>query len=46
MQDFTMKIDGMHCNACVNRVTKALEKVEESPSQHRRHRTRPSLLRP
>lgn len=23
-----MKIDGMHCNACVNRVTKALEKVD------------------
>ncbi len=28
MQDFTMKIDGMHCDSCVNRVTRALEKVE------------------
>ena len=28
MQDFTIKIDGMHCNSCVNRVTKALEKVD------------------
>lgn len=27
MQDFAIKIDGMHCNACVNRVTKALEKI-------------------
>lgn len=27
MRDFVIKIDGMHCNACVNRVTKALEKV-------------------
>ncbi|MCC7498171.1 MAG: heavy-metal-associated domain-containing protein [Bryobacterales bacterium] len=28
MQDFVMKIGGMHCNSCINRVTKALEKVD------------------
>lgn len=28
MQDLNLKIDGMHCNGCVNRVTNALKKVD------------------
>ena len=28
MAEFTLKIDGMHCGACVRRVTQALSAVE------------------
>ena len=28
MSEFTLKIDGMHCGACVRRVTQALTAVE------------------
>jgi copper chaperone len=28
MAEFTLAIDGMHCNACVRRVTQALAAVE------------------
>ena len=28
MAEFTLKIDGMHCGACVRRVTQALAAVE------------------
>jgi copper chaperone CopZ len=28
MQDFTLRIDGMHCGSCVRRVTQALASVE------------------
>jgi copper chaperone CopZ len=28
MAEFTLKIDGMHCGACVRRVTQALGAVE------------------
>lgn len=28
MQDFVLKINGMHCNSCVNRVTRVLEKLD------------------
>lgn len=28
MPEFTLRIDGMHCGACVRRVTQALSSVE------------------
>lgn len=27
MAEFTVRIDGMHCGACVRRVTQALERI-------------------
>jgi copper chaperone len=29
MEEITLRIDGMHCGACVRRVTQALQKVED-----------------
>jgi len=28
MKDVTLRIDGMHCGACIRRVTQALQKVD------------------
>ncbi|HEX3436373.1 MAG TPA: heavy-metal-associated domain-containing protein [Pseudacidobacterium sp.] len=30
MKEITLRIDGMHCGACIRRVTQALQKVEGS----------------
>jgi copper chaperone len=34
MQQTTLKISGMHCGACVNRVTQALQKVKGVEVDH------------
>lgn len=33
MDEITLRIDGMHCGACVRRVTQALQKVEGTEVQ-------------
>jgi copper chaperone len=33
MSSITLKIDGMHCGACVHRVTRALQSVEGAEVQ-------------
>jgi copper chaperone CopZ len=33
MSEITLRIDGMHCGACVRRVTQALQKVEGAEVQ-------------
>jgi copper chaperone CopZ len=33
MNSITLRIDGMHCGACVRRVTQALQKVEGAEVQ-------------
>jgi copper chaperone len=30
MKEITLQIDGMHCGACVRRVTQALQKIEDA----------------
>jgi copper chaperone CopZ len=30
MKELTLRIDGMHCGACVRRVTQALQKIENA----------------
>lgn len=33
MKTITLRIDGMHCGACVRRVTQALQKVDGAEAQ-------------
>ncbi|HVW76804.1 MAG TPA: heavy metal-associated domain-containing protein [Alloacidobacterium sp.] len=33
MNEITLRIDGMHCGACIRRVTQALQKVEGTEVQ-------------
>ena len=33
MNEITLRIDGMHCGACVRRVTQALQKVADTEVQ-------------